>query len=160
MILPRPITLLRGATLPDGSRVDVAISDDIVTAVSPAGTLELGDPTITADPHSTVDLDGYVLLTATADPHAHLDKARSWDAIQPPLGDLMSAIGAWRDYTAVMTEDEVVDRQVDLTSASSAYDKNAGPKLGSRVNGFRWFRCDGGLGGRLRRDGGLGGRLG
>ena len=110
VILPRPITLLRGATLPDGSRVDVAISDDIVTAVSPAGTLELGDPTITADPHSTLDLDGYLLLTATADPHAHLDKARSWDAIQPPLGDLMSAIGAWRDYTAVMTEDEVVDR--------------------------------------------------
>jgi cytosine deaminase len=104
VILPRAVTLLRNATLPDGSRVDVTITDGVVSSVLPAGIVE---------PHSaegTLDLDGYLLLTAMADPHAHLDKARSWDAIQPPLGDLMSAIGAWRDYTAVMSEVDVADR--------------------------------------------------
>jgi cytosine deaminase len=107
--LPRPISLLRNATLPDGRRVDVAIADGVVT--------EVRDAVSTASPTSTVshldseiDLDGYLLLPATADPHAHLDKARSWDAINPPLGDLMSAIASWRDYTATMTEVDVVDR--------------------------------------------------
>jgi cytosine deaminase len=104
VILPRPVTLLQNATLADGSRVDVAISDDTVSAVSPAGLLEPGDL------DTTLDLDGYLLLTAMAEPHAHLDKARSWDAIQPPLGDLMTAIGAWRDYTAEMSEVDVTDR--------------------------------------------------
>jgi cytosine deaminase len=104
VILPRSISLLRNATLSDGSRVDVSITADLVSAVEPAGFLDV------LDAGTTLDLDGYLLLPATADPHAHLDKARSWDAIQPPLGDLMSAIGSWRDYTAVMSEDDVADR--------------------------------------------------
>jgi cytosine deaminase len=102
--LPRPISLLRNATLPDGRRVDVAISDGIVTDVRAVGSA----PSPASD--TTIDLDGYLLLPATADPHAHLDKSRSWDAINPPLGDLMSAIASWRDYTATMSEGDVADR--------------------------------------------------
>jgi cytosine deaminase len=103
--LPRPISLLRNATLPDGRRVDVAIENGVVTEVRDAVTSASDDE----NAHE-IDLDGYLLLPATADPHAHLDKARSWDAINPPLGDLMSAIASWRDYTATMTEVDVVDR--------------------------------------------------
>ncbi|MFP7761062.1 amidohydrolase family protein [Marisediminicola sp. LYQ85] len=102
MILPLPLTLLRGATLPDGRVVDVEIEGDTVTAVLPAGDA--------APTSAELDLTGFVLLTATADPHSHLDKARSWDAIRPPMGDLLSAINSWRDYTATMTEADVAGR--------------------------------------------------
>jgi len=100
--LPRPLTLLTGARLADGRLVDIEISGDTVTAVLPAGTA-----TPTGD---SLDLSGFLLLTATADPHSHLDKAQSWDAIRPPLGDLGTAIASWVDYTATMTEDDVADR--------------------------------------------------
>ncbi|WIB13276.1 amidohydrolase family protein [Curtobacterium sp. MCPF17_052] len=101
--LPRPITLLRSALLPDGGLVDVAITGDTVTEVAPAGTLA-------ASAEGTLDLEGRLLLTAPAEPHAHLDKALSADRIDPPLGDLGSAIAAWAAYATTMSVDEIADR--------------------------------------------------
>ncbi|WP_144764878.1 amidohydrolase family protein [Curtobacterium sp. 9128] len=101
--LPRPLALLRGARLPDGRCVDVAIAGETVTAVAAAGSM-------TAEPEATLDLDGRLLLTAPAEPHAHLDKALSSDRIQPPLGDLGSAIAAWVDHAEDMTVAEIADR--------------------------------------------------
>lgn len=106
MHLPLPLALLTNATLPSGERVDVEILGATVGAIVPAGTTA----TVTADPRAVLDLDGCLLLTAGADPHSHLDKARSWDAIRPPMGDLMLAIDSWRAYTSTMTEDDVADR--------------------------------------------------
>ena len=101
--LPRPVALLRSALLPDGRLVDVAIDGDTVTAVAPAGTLD-------AAPADTLDLEGRLLLTAPAEPHAHLDKALSADRIDPPLGDLGSAIAAWAEYATTMSVEEIADR--------------------------------------------------
>jgi len=101
--LPRPITLLRSALLADGRLVDVAVTGDTVTEVAPAGTLR-------APSASTLELDGRLLLTAPAEPHAHLDKALSADRIDPPLGDLGSAIAAWAAYATTMSVDEIADR--------------------------------------------------
>ncbi|MFB2584399.1 amidohydrolase family protein [Herbiconiux liukaitaii] len=101
--LPRPLRTLTGATLADGRRVDVEITGDTVTAVSPAGTAGQHGP-------DSLDLDGFLLLPAPADPHAHLDKALSWDPIQPPLGDLGLAIESWKRYAATMTTEEIADR--------------------------------------------------
>jgi len=100
---PRPIGLLRSALLPDGRLVDVAIDGDTVTAVAPAGTL-------TAPAEATLDLAGRLLLTAPAEPHAHLDKALSADAIRPPLGDLGAAIASWSAHATTMTVEDVADR--------------------------------------------------
>ncbi|MDM7890716.1 amidohydrolase family protein [Curtobacterium caseinilyticum] len=100
---PRPVGLLRSALLPDGRLVDVAIDGDTVSAVAPAGTL-------TAPADAVLDLDGRLLLTAPAEPHAHLDKALSADAIRPPLGDLGAAIASWSAYATTMTVDEIADR--------------------------------------------------
>ncbi|MBC7725375.1 MAG: amidohydrolase family protein [Burkholderiaceae bacterium] len=100
--LPRTVPLLTNATLPDGRRVDVEISGDEVRAVRAAGT---STPRTDA-----IDLTGFVLLTAPAEPHAHLDKARSWDAIDPPMGDLRLAIDSWVAYSATMTIDDIADR--------------------------------------------------
>jgi len=121
--LPRQISRITDATLPDGSRVDVEITGGIVTAVTPAaaaaaapgpaagsttpdGLHDLSDP---SDP-SVLDLSGFLLLTAPAEPHAHLDKALSWDLIQPPMGDLGLAIDSWKRYSAGMTTEEIADR--------------------------------------------------
>lgn len=100
---PRQIGLLRSALLPDGRLVDVAIDGETVVEVAPAGTLA-------STTGAVVDLGGRLLLTAPAEPHAHLDKALSADAIRPPLGDLGAAIASWSAHAATMTVEDVADR--------------------------------------------------
>ncbi|MDN4640357.1 amidohydrolase family protein [Agreia sp. PsM10] len=102
--LPRDISLLRSATLDDGSVVDVEITADTVTAIRPAGS---ATPVAASE---TLDLTGFVLLTAPAEPHAHLDKALSWDLIEPPMGDLGLAIDSWKTYSATMSVESIADR--------------------------------------------------
>lgn len=102
--LPRPVSLLRNALLADGSRVDVQITGNTVSAVLPAGTAA------DAAAEATIDLDGFVLMAAPAEPHAHLDKALSWDLINPPMGDLGLAIRSWQQYSTVMTTASIADR--------------------------------------------------
>jgi cytosine deaminase len=96
---------LRNATLPDGSVVDVELIEDIVRSVRPA------DPSAkVAESDQILDLTGFLLLAAPAEPHAHLDKALSWDLIDPPAGDLTRAISSWRAYAARMTVESIADR--------------------------------------------------
>ncbi|MBZ5738450.1 amidohydrolase family protein [Nocardioides mangrovi] len=106
MSLPRDLQVLRHATLPDGRVVDVVIDDDTVTDVVPGG----GAAPAPDGPAAELDLTGFVLMTAPAEPHAHLDKARSWDAIQPPMGDLVRAIDSWVAHSATMTTEEIAAR--------------------------------------------------
>ncbi|MGU3435118.1 amidohydrolase family protein [Actinomycetes bacterium M1A6_2h] len=95
---------LRSARLLDGSRVDITITGDTVTSINPAvGGTDVGGSHV-------LDLDGYLVMTAPAEPHAHLDKALSWDEISPPMGDLGSAIAAWRDYSVHVTVEEIASR--------------------------------------------------
>lgn len=44
-----------------------------------------------------LDLSGFVLLTAPAEPRAHLDKALSWEELRPEPGDLHHAIATWKE---------------------------------------------------------------
>ncbi|MCS5715360.1 amidohydrolase family protein [Herbiconiux sp. CPCC 205716] len=107
-VLPRTLRLLRSATLPDGRLVDVELDGDTVSAVRPAGSSARFDDS--TDAESTLDLDGFLLLPAPAEPHAHLDKALSWDLIDPPMGDLGLAIESWKRYAATMTTASIADR--------------------------------------------------
>lgn len=102
--LPRPIRLLRGATLVDGRRVDVELEGGRVGAVVPAATAAA------ATDEATLDLDGFLLIPAPAEPHAHLDKALTYDLIRPPQGDLGRAIESWKAYAAGMTVESIADR--------------------------------------------------
>jgi cytosine deaminase len=96
----QPVSLLHGATLADGSVVDVRLGHHdghaVVTAVTPPAE-HPGD--------DALDMSGYVLMTAPAEPHAHLDKALSWDALQPSLGDLHDAIETWRHGSSQFDEE-------------------------------------------------------
>ncbi|MFJ6214321.1 hydrolase [Streptomyces sp. NPDC092296] len=76
----RPALLLTGARLLDGRVVDVRIGGDRIQAVGTAGSLGHG----TAPPGPRVDLGGYLLLPAPAEPHAHLDAAFSAALPGPP----------------------------------------------------------------------------
>ncbi|HZG04617.1 MAG TPA: hydrolase [Streptomyces sp.] len=69
---PGPAALvLCGARLADGRTVDVRIGGGRIEAVGTAGSLPPPPPSRTA----RVDLTGYLLLPAPAEPHAHYDTA-------------------------------------------------------------------------------------
>ncbi|MEV0670728.1 amidohydrolase family protein [Mycobacterium sp. NPDC050441] len=98
----RAIPVLHNATLPDGRVVDVHLAQGRVREVIPAaGRSPVGDE---------LDLTGHLLLTAPAEPHAHLDKALSFDEIRPPMGDLGAAIAAWENHSPTLTVDGIAAR--------------------------------------------------
>ncbi|MDX3236117.1 amidohydrolase family protein [Streptomyces sp. ME03-5709C] len=75
---PAPALLLGGARLADGRTVDVRLAGARIEAVGTAGSLQEG---------TRVDLGGYLLLPAPAEPHAHLDTALTAGSIGPPSYD-------------------------------------------------------------------------
>ncbi|WP_031063203.1 hydrolase [Streptomyces sp. NRRL WC-3742] len=82
-----PVLLLTGARLMDGRVVDVRISGDRIQAVGTVGSLGPlpalpGAPTVTTG--ARIDLKGYLLLPAPAEPHAHYDAAFSAALATPP----------------------------------------------------------------------------
>ncbi|MEV8568580.1 hydrolase [Streptomyces sp. NPDC051322] len=66
--------LLRGARLTDGRTVDVRLNNGRIEAVGTAGSL-----TTPQARGSHLDLDGFLLLPAPAEPHAHSDTALTAD---------------------------------------------------------------------------------
>lgn len=85
---------------PDGgSMVDIRCVGGRIASVLPAGT-ELGG----------VDLAGALVLPGLVEPHAHLDKALTADAVPNPAGDLMGAIHGWLDHAREMTVADVSAR--------------------------------------------------
>ncbi|MFJ9638324.1 amidohydrolase family protein [Streptomyces sp. NPDC101178] len=72
---PAPALVLSGARLTDGRAVDVRLSGSRIEAVGTAGSLATRGPRI--------DLRGYLLLPAPAEPHAHGDTALTADDTGP-----------------------------------------------------------------------------
>ncbi|MFD7710981.1 amidohydrolase family protein [Streptomyces sp. NPDC059785] len=75
--------LLCGARLPDGRTVDVRLGGGRIEAVGTAGSLARGAAQDPAARGTRVDLNGYLLLPAPAEPHAHSDTAFTADADGP-----------------------------------------------------------------------------
>ncbi|MHA5050121.1 amidohydrolase family protein [Streptomyces sp. SD15] len=72
--------LLCGARLTDGRTVDVRLGGGRIEAVGTAGSLTASAPGALA---AKVELDGYLLLPAPAEPHAHGDTALTADGVGP-----------------------------------------------------------------------------
>ncbi|TQK17640.1 cytosine deaminase [Microbacterium sp. SLBN-154] len=97
-------TFLTNATMADGAVCDVEICNGVIAAVRPNdGRSSSAGPT-------SIDLSGYLLLPAAAEPHAHLDKALTWDLVGAPPGDLDSAIESYLDFERAVTEEEIYAR--------------------------------------------------
>lgn len=83
--------VLHNARLADGRLVDISIDTaaGTITRVTATGSTAIAEGT------EVDNLDGWLLLPAMAEPHAHLDKALTADEVPNPKGDLMGAILAW-----------------------------------------------------------------
>jgi len=94
-------TVLAGATLLDGRRVDVTLHGESIAAVAAAvETFSAG----------AVDLTGHLLLPAAVEPHAHLDKAFLADVVTNETGDLHGAIEAMRAARSRLNVAETMER--------------------------------------------------
>ncbi len=78
-------TVLRHATLADGSMTDVRLAGPTIAAIGAH---------IASPDDDTVDLAGDLLLTAAIEPHAHLDKAFLAERLENVSGDLLGGIKA------------------------------------------------------------------
>jgi cytosine deaminase len=94
--------VLRRVTLADGRTTDVAVAAGVITAV---------DGALPAAADATVlDLEGYVLLPAPVEPHAHLDKAFLAERILNPQGHLLGAIEAMDANRESLTVEDIAER--------------------------------------------------
>ena len=88
--------ILRNLTFPDGSRADIRLSGGSIEEI---GSFPDGE-----------DLDGYLLLPAPAEPHAHLDKAFTADLVPNPTGDLSGAVQGWLAHRPKLSEEDIALR--------------------------------------------------
>lgn len=98
------MVLIRSATLSDGTLVDIGIEGELIGAVERAGSLK---PAAGDEVH---DLEGYVVLPAAADPHAHLDKAFTSARVKSATSDLPGAVDAWMAFRAGLDAADVLER--------------------------------------------------
>ena len=110
-------TWLRGAALADGRVVDVELNphSGTITAVEPARRevprdAHPADPVPSGTPHTEIDLEGYLLLPAPVEPHAHLDKALTADLVPNLRGDLVGAIEVWGPFVPSITVTDTIER--------------------------------------------------
>jgi cytosine/creatinine deaminase len=96
--------LLGGVRLVSGQIVDVGLRAGRIQTIGAPATLPAAE---------RLDLRGYLLLPAPAEPHAHFDTALTADRISNPTGDLGGAIDAWLDYQASVPREDFVARATE-----------------------------------------------
>jgi cytosine deaminase len=99
-----PSLVLRSARIPDGRQVDVELDGPVVRAVGPASL----------DGPEGLDLTGYLLLPAPAEPHAHLDKVFTWPRTGCEYGDLLNAVRRTTAASADFTVEDVRARALRM----------------------------------------------
>lgn len=93
-----------------GQRVDVVTSGGRVIVCGPGAASELS---VGAD---CLDLEGWHLLPAAAEPHAHLDKAFLLDQTGPCCGDVRQAVQAVQNFYASTTGHDLTARARHVAS--------------------------------------------
>lgn len=99
--------LLKNASVPEAGIKDLEIADGRIAWVADA-RVGPGDRGAASSASEVHDLEGYLLLPAPAEPHAHLDKALLGARVRNETGDLDGAIAAiiseYESMDAVDTE--------------------------------------------------------
>lgn len=99
--------LLRAATLVDGRRCDLRLANGHIDQVARPGELA-------AAAEDTIELSGFLVLPAPAEPHAHYDTALTGDRARNPGGTLDGAVDAWRGTAASETRDGYIRRATEV----------------------------------------------
>ncbi|GIH69676.1 amidohydrolase family protein [Sphaerimonospora thailandensis] len=108
------MTALLDVTTGAGDRVDVRVAEGLITEVVPAGSLT------TSPGEEAITLTGHLLWPAFAEPHAHLDKAYTAEAVANPTDDLSGAVRGWRRYRAGLSARDIEERAVRAALAGLA----------------------------------------
>ena len=97
--------VLRDARLADSRRVDSCVDDGRVVELADTGCLANEG----AEVH---DLNGWLVVPAMVEPHAHLDKALTAERVPNQSNDLTGAIEAWvaASTAGVFTFDDTLRR--------------------------------------------------
>ncbi|NOX29552.1 MAG: hypothetical protein GXP35_05835 [Actinobacteria bacterium] len=111
---------LVNARLTDGRLVDVEVTNGAISMITEVGA----GPRTRAEDTERHDLKSWLLLPATAEPHAHLDKALTAESVPNPKGDLLGAIQAWIQAAkaGMFTHENTVER----ATASHSSDGSVG----------------------------------
>jgi cytosine/creatinine deaminase len=97
--------LLRNVTRPDGRHCDMMLAGGLIENVADPGILPATD--------DSLDLTGFLVLPAPAEPHAHYDTALTARRAPNPGGTLVGAVDAWLAVAAAETHDGYVGRATE-----------------------------------------------
>jgi len=89
------------------AKVDIAVENGLVTAVTPAGS--------GAAQHNRVDMDGGIVLPAFVDIHTHLDKGHIWPRRPSPDGTWWGALMAVGEDRVSNWAASDVERRMDFS---------------------------------------------
>ncbi|MFB9224617.1 cytosine deaminase [Paracoccus cavernae] len=96
--------LVKGGTLPDGTRADIGINGDRIAAV---GQLD-------AEARQVIEATGDLVSPPFVDPHFHMDATLSYGKPRVNAsGTLLEGIALWGELRDIATVDEMVARAVD-----------------------------------------------
>jgi cytosine deaminase len=102
--------LVRGGTLPNGTRADIAITGDRITAVEAGITAEAGE---------IIDATGKLVSTPFVDPHFHMDATLSYGLPRiNSSGTLLEGIQLWGELKPMLTVEAVVERALQYCEIS------------------------------------------
>ncbi|MEP2718459.1 amidohydrolase family protein [Pseudophaeobacter sp.] len=94
--------LIKGGTLPDGSKQDIAITGDRIAAIEPRIEAEAGE---------VIDATGDLVAPPFVDPHFHLDATLSYGLPRVNAsGTLLEGISLWGELRDQATVEEMVER--------------------------------------------------
>ena len=97
--------IVKGGTLPDGTRSDIGITGDRITAIEDLSTAEAGE---------TIEATGDLVSPPFVDPHFHMDATLSYGTPRiNASGTLLEGIGLWGELKQVMQADEVKARALE-----------------------------------------------
>lgn len=105
-------TTLTGATLADGRVRNVVLRHGTISHIRPVGIPERGQ--------SVIDLTGYLLLPAPAEPHVHLDRALMWEPIGSDPDGRDGAVRSWRAWPSRYSTADLRRRARSALQALSA----------------------------------------
>ncbi len=97
--------IVKGGTLPDGTRTDIGITGDRIAAMEPLDGAQAGH---------VIDATGDLVSSPFVDPHFHMDATLSYGTPRiNASGTLLEGIALWGELKEIVTIEDMVARGLD-----------------------------------------------